>query len=124
MDMWLEYNDFMLLKEGTGYVGRFMGKRMWERLKYNEYGNLNLQTDEDTLSSVLNYFNNQTENIEDINYRISDKSLKISLKSPINHMNFMVEDLLTKYLQPIAIITRAGMKSKIISMCSFFVNTI
>jgi hypothetical protein len=44
MELWLKYNDFILLKEGTGYVGRFLGMQMWERLKRNSY-NLDFETD-------------------------------------------------------------------------------
>lgn len=112
MELWLKYNDFMLLKEGTGYVGRFLGMQMWERLKRNSYGDLDIETDNNTFNSILRYFN-RDPHIENINYKLNNKNLKICLNSPkIKECSseFMVEDLLINYLQPITIITRAGLE--------------
>ncbi len=112
MDMWIRYNDFVILKEGTGYVGRFLGMQMWDRIKRNLNSTSNFETQHEPLNQVLNCFSSRSSHIENINYQINNTGLKICLKSPDinNKSDFMVEDLLINYLQPITLITRAGME--------------
>lgn len=112
MEMWLKYNDFVVMKEGTGYVGRFLGMQMWERMKQNINENLDSERDDMPFNKVLNCFSSRSTHIKNIKYQINNTGLKICLKSPDinNESDFMVEDLLINYLQPITLITRAGME--------------
>lgn len=112
MEMWLEYNEITLLKEGTGTLTRSVGMLMWKRLKENLNDNLDFETREEPLNKVLNCFSSGSH-IKDMKYQISSKNLKISLESPSikeENIEFMVDDLISKYIQPITIITRAGIE--------------
>jgi len=111
IDMWLRYNEFILLKEGSQNIGRFLGMQMWEHLKQNLNDNLDLQSPKESIGQILNRFNNKSTYIEDINCQLNNSSLKIYLKTPaIDDNPNKVEDLLTQYLQPITVITRAGIE--------------
>ncbi|MGB9979816.1 hypothetical protein [Methanobacterium sp.] len=110
MEIWLKYNEFIQLKNGTDSIGRFLGNLIWNKWKIN-FQNIDFQTPHEPTNQILNCFRNKSTYVEDTNYHINNGSLKIYLKSQIiDERPDMVEDLLTEYLQPITIITRAGIE--------------
>lgn len=110
MEIWLKYNDFIQLKNGTNPLGRFLGKLIWNQWKHN-FQNVDFQTPHEPTNQILNFFSNQSTYMEDIDYQINNTDLKIHLKSHImDERPDMIENLLTEYLQPITIITRAGIE--------------
>lgn len=110
MEIWLKYNDFIQLKNGTNSLGRSIGKLIWNEWKQN-FQNIDFQTANESTNQILNQFTNKLTYIENIDYHVNNSNLKVYLKSHvIDDKPEMVENLLTEYLQPITIITRAGIE--------------
>lgn len=110
MGIWLKYNYIVQLKNGTGSIGRFLGKLIWDEWKQNFQG-IDLQTPHEPTNQILSNFSNKSTYVENIDYYINNDDLKIYLKSyTVEDKPHMVENLLTEYLQPITIITRAGIE--------------
>ena len=110
MEIWLKYNNLIQLKNGTNSLGRFVGKLIWDEWKQN-FQNIDFQTANESTNQILNQFSTKSTYVENIDYHINNDDLKIYLKSyTIDDKPNMVENLLTEYLQPITIITRAGIE--------------
>lgn len=110
MEIWLNYNDFIQLKNGTKLLGRFLGKLIWDEWK-QDFQNIDFQTFNEPTNQILNHFSSKSTYVENIDYHINNDGLKIYLKSyTVDDKPDMVENLLTEYLQPITIITRAGIE--------------
>ncbi|OEC85988.1 MULTISPECIES: hypothetical protein [Methanobacterium] len=110
MRIWLKYNNLIQLKNGTDSIGRFLGKLIWDEWKQN-FQDVDFQTPNEPTNQILNNFSNKSTYVENIDYHINNDDLKIYLKSyAVKDKPYMVENLLTEYLQPITIITRAGIE--------------
>ena len=110
MEIWLKYNNLIQLKNGTNHLGRFLGRLIWKEWKQN-FQDIDFQTANESTNQILNQFNDRSTYVENIDYHINNDDLKIYLDSyTVDNKPDMVENLLTEYLQPITIITRAGLE--------------
>lgn len=111
--IWMIYNENTLLKEGISKLSHFAGKTMWNNLKENSVRNLEFKSNQEILNHVLNYFNNESPYIQNLDYRIYEQNIKICVDCPCiteKNEDFMLEDLIYKYLQPISLASRAGIE--------------
>lgn len=103
--IWINKNEAYFLNEGLSKVSRDIGQEILNKTKI--LGELDSKNPFIVLDTIVDYVNTNYAHINELNYKISDDNMVMSLK---NHETDVIEDYIERFLCPLIMVSRVGIE--------------